>query len=156
LLSNTTVRYLPVPSMRPKLGKEQSRVVLTDVQASDIYRCKLHIYASAKSCLQDVESKTRTHSNAIGKKFGVSGMAIRDIWSRRTWIKATASLWYMEHIMRSTSDQSQSVLVIFLFSCKRVCSESNATHSHYFLFFTTDHRSVGNQRLSVSVFIKTI
>ena len=102
-----------VPSMRPKLAKEQSRVVLTDVQASDIYRCKLHIYASAKSCLQDVESKTRTHSNAIGKKFGVSGMAIRDIWSRRTWIKATASLWYMEHIMRSTSDQSQSVLVIF-------------------------------------------
>ena len=85
------------------LTRNEYGVVLTDAQAFAIYKRKLDLLTprSFKSCLQDVESRTKGRSSSVGKEFGVSAKTIRDIWSRRTWTRTTASLWEIEKAMNN-------------------------------------------------------
>jgi hypothetical protein len=63
--------------------------VLTDVQAVEIYRCKLGILAAAG----DGEVKMRGQSAAVASKFNISFKTVKDIWHHKTWKHATYHLW---------------------------------------------------------------
>ena len=91
--------------------RTQCGVVLSDSKAFEIYKRKLDLLTpqSFMACLLDSESRIKGRSSVVGKEFGVSAKTIRDVWSRRTWAKATASLWPMEQVMCSSDEQTVMV-----------------------------------------------
>ena len=58
---------------------QQQHVVLTNKLAVEIYRSK--------------QGRKRHDAALLGARHGVSAKAIRDIWRRRTWTRATKHLW---------------------------------------------------------------
>jgi hypothetical protein len=62
-------------------SKPHGRAILTDEQAQQIFRYK-----------PAPEDKTRKRAAALSKIYGVSVKTIRDIWSGRTWYRATCHL----------------------------------------------------------------
>ena len=69
--------------------------MLNDGLAAEIYQHKLSLLSpkTFKSCLESVQIKIRGESAKIGSRYGVSAKTIRDVWNRKTWIKATHRLW---------------------------------------------------------------
>ena len=63
---------------------KKSRAFLTEEQAVEIYRIKLHESSANLS--------EGARAAAVAEKFGVSEKAVRDIWSRRTWTRQTKHL----------------------------------------------------------------
>ena len=62
------------------------RVLLSDKEAQEIFKLQTnHGYPSLHSA-----------SVVFAKRYGVSPKAIRDIWSGRSWLEATFSLWNAE------------------------------------------------------------
>lgn len=58
---------------------QQQHVVLSNKLAVEIYRSK--------------QGRKRHDAALLGARHGVSAKAIRDIWRRRTWTRATMHLW---------------------------------------------------------------
>jgi hypothetical protein len=70
----------------------KSKFILNSQQAIEIYKMKP--YAVPDSSTQ---MKIRGQSIPIAKTFGVSPKAIRDIWSVKTWARATEHLRVQKH-----------------------------------------------------------
>jgi len=88
--TTTTSAHAPLPGAsiaedQSVIMKQQntSHVVLTPATAVQIYRAK--------------QGKTRQDAARLGARFGVSAKAVRDIWRRRTWPRATKHLWTDKH-----------------------------------------------------------
>jgi hypothetical protein len=64
----------------------KSQVVLNDAIAVEIYTAK--------------HGKSRHDAQRLAKRFGVTAKAIRDIWRRRTWTRATRHLWCPDNIRK--------------------------------------------------------
>ena len=73
---------------------ERNRIVLNSAMAVEIYRHKHMLSAptSFKSSLQGAQFLLRGASRKLAASYGVSAKTIRDIWNRKSWVKATAGL----------------------------------------------------------------
>lgn len=72
--------------------------VLRQEQAAEIYAHKIAALqpGTFKASLLPAEVKLRGKSMQLAKWYGVSAKTIRDIWNRRSWVKATKHLWETE------------------------------------------------------------
>ena len=73
---------------------ERNRVVLNSALAVEIYKQKLllTVPTTFKSSLQGTQFMLRGMSAKVAENYGVSAKTIRDIWNRKSWVKATAGL----------------------------------------------------------------
>jgi hypothetical protein len=67
----------------------RKRAALTKQQAMDIFDLRIPRRGTGGS---SVHLTISSRSVSISKAFGVSPKAVRDIWNRRTWCKATSSM----------------------------------------------------------------
>jgi hypothetical protein len=76
------------------MGGIGNRVVLNSDLAVEIYKKKIELLlpTSFKSSLQGTQIMLRGMSAKIAKSYGVSAKTIRDIWNRKSWVKATSGL----------------------------------------------------------------
>jgi hypothetical protein len=83
------------------------RIVLSAVQAREIYKCKLELLRPNTSgpCLKSMVLKLRGQSAPVADCYGVSPKTVRDVWNRRTWAHVTHDMWGHE------SDKFSSVEV---------------------------------------------
>ncbi len=85
-------------SARSDMFKRINRVILTACDAENIYKEKLLIANSNPNTLTRTSSKTlRGQSVSVSTRFDVSPKTIRDIWNRRTWLRATCHLWHLDN-----------------------------------------------------------
>jgi hypothetical protein len=78
------------PRKRPTIaakGPHRPRAVLQARQAMQIYLYRPRAHVAVP------EPILRGDSLAVGKRFGISPKAVRDIWTRRSWADETRSLW---------------------------------------------------------------
>jgi hypothetical protein len=62
-----------------------SRLVLTEVQAVEIYRMKFK--AHDHHC-EDYQ-RCKSHSRLVAERYGVSPKTVRDVWNQKTWVHST-------------------------------------------------------------------
>ncbi len=126
---------------------EKSRIVLSTVQAREIYKCKLELLRpnTTESCsdlgLKGIVLKLRGQSAPVAECFGVSPKTVRDVWNRRTWAHATHDMWGHEsdhrpsvEVRLSLSMRQIIVLIKFLLGAFPECDESSA-HFRLLTFF---------------------
>jgi hypothetical protein len=71
-----------------------SRAALNKQAAQEIYRCKLQLQVEREDLPhRAARSALRGQSLRVSYMFDVSPKTIRDIWSHRTWHRATFHLW---------------------------------------------------------------
>ena len=72
----------------------RNRVVLNTALATEIYWYKLMLTmpTTFKSSLQGTHFIPRGASRKLAVNYGVSAKTIRDIWNRKSWVKATLEL----------------------------------------------------------------
>jgi hypothetical protein len=104
-----SLRYQNLYPLNKMDGPERNllpmtRIVLSPLQAVEIYTRKLELLASQKSGPYADRSRwlLRGQSIRVSERYNVSAKTIRDIWSRRTWKLATDSLWRAESLESSS------------------------------------------------------
>eukprot|EP00291_Cryptomonas_curvata_P006166 CAMPEP_0172183482 /NCGR_PEP_ID=MMETSP1050-20130122/19018_1 /TAXON_ID=233186 /ORGANISM="Cryptomonas curvata, Strain CCAP979/52" /LENGTH=214 /DNA_ID=CAMNT_0012857121 /DNA_START=126 /DNA_END=767 /DNA_ORIENTATION=+ len=86
------------------------RIILTSSKAVEIYMHKLSILQDhgARNCPESLYVCLRGRSGFVSSDFNVSPKTIRDIWTRRTWQRATCHLWEDEDSLLTTNPEAIS------------------------------------------------
>lgn len=85
--TNAGSRCSPNSEDSLKSGKKSSATYLTEDQAREIYSLR------PQAKLNKGASANFSYSRSLSSKYGVDARTLRDIWNRRTWVKATFDLW---------------------------------------------------------------
>ncbi len=87
--------------------KRLNRLVLTAMDAENIYKEKLLIEknSDAKDLTKKSGKSLRGQSETVSTRFEVSPKTIRDIWNKRTWLRATCHLWDLGSSDRKYSEE---------------------------------------------------
>jgi hypothetical protein len=97
-------------SVREVPSQPAPRIILTSSKAVEIYKHKLSILQDHRSrnCPESLFICLRGRSVFVSSAFNVSPKTIRDIWTRRTWQRATCHLWEDEDSLLARNHEARS------------------------------------------------
>ena len=85
------------PSMKGLWSPKIRRIILTQLQAAEIYEMKPAVPSRI------AHQRSASQSRMVAERYGVSSKTVRDIWNKKTWIFATM------HLQNKTADDMNFV-----------------------------------------------
>ena len=101
--SNHAAGALGLPAVEKEASGsslDTSSSSITEHEAVQIFHCRPNVPGQSRSF------ETASLARALGKRYGVTSKAIRDIWNRRSWAWATRVHW----TLRERQEELKEVL----------------------------------------------